>query len=88
LEQNYPNPFNPSTTIRYQLPEKSEVTLSIFDITGNEVRTLLKETLAAGEYSVTWNGANDQGIPVSSGVYLYRIQADNYTEAKRMILMR
>jgi agmatine deiminase len=88
LEQNYPNPFNPKTIIRYTLAERTPVTIKIFDINGREVKTLVRETFAAGEYSVTWDGANDQGIPISSGVYLYRIQAGNYTESKKMILMR
>jgi flagellar hook assembly protein FlgD len=88
LEQNYPNPFNPTTTIRYQLPDRAEVSLKIFDITGHEVRTLVKEILAAGEHSVTWNGTNDRGIPVSSGVYLYQLKAGNRTESRRMLLLK
>jgi plastocyanin len=88
ISQNYPNPFNPTTTIRYQLPDRAEVSLKIFDITGHEVRTLVKETLAAGEHSVTWNGTNDRGIPVSSGVYLYQLKAGNRTESRRMLLLK
>jgi plastocyanin len=88
LSQNYPNPFNPTTTIRYQLPERTEVSLKIFDITGHEVRTLVRERVVAGEHSVTWNGTNNQGNPVSSGVYLYQLKAGNRTESRRMLLLK
>ena len=88
LVQNYPNPFNPSTVIRYQLPDRTEVILTIFDISGREVRTLVKETLAAGKHSVTWNGTNNQGNRVSSGIYLYQLKAGNRSESRRMLLLK
>jgi len=88
LLHNYPNPFNSSTTIRYQLPARMDVSLKIFDITGHEIRTLVKETLNAGEHSVTWNGTNNLGIPVSSGIYLYQLKAGNRTESRRMLLLK
>lgn len=88
LKQNYPNPFNPATQIAYDAPRQSAVRLVVYNIMGQEVRTLLDEVKAAGSYSVQWNGRNDAGNPVTSGVYLYLIHADGFTEAKRMILLK
>ena len=83
LEQNYPNPFNPSTTISWQLPEASNVTLKIFNSLGREVETLVNEEKPAGTYELTWNAAN-----LPSGVYFYRLQAGEFVEAKKMILIK
>lgn len=88
LRQNYPNPFNPSTTIRFDLPEASRVQLIIYDATGREVRTLLWGEQSAGYQSVNWDGADDRGLPVSSGIYLYRLQAESYSETMKMVLLR
>lgn len=74
LLQNYPNPFNPITTIRYQLPEPAEVNLTIFDPLGQKVRTLVNEHQSAGEWSIVWDGRDDQIRMINSGVYLYRIR--------------
>ena len=88
LRQNYPNPFNPSTTIRFDLPEASRVQLIIYDAMGREVRTLLWGEQSAGYQSVNWDGADDRGQPVSSGIYLYRLQAESYSETMKMVLLR
>ena len=83
LEQNYPNPFNPTTTIKYQIPELSFVTLKIYDVLGNEISTLINEEKPAGSYEVEF----DAKI-LSSGVYFYRLQTGNYVETKKMVLLR
>ncbi|MGD1046555.1 MAG: T9SS type A sorting domain-containing protein [Bacteroidota bacterium] len=83
LSQNYPNPFNPATTISFNLPIKSFVTLKMFDIMGREVATIVSEELSAGSYSRSWNAAN-----ISSGIYFYRIQTGSFTETKKLILLR
>ncbi|MCH7755866.1 T9SS type A sorting domain-containing protein [candidate division KSB1 bacterium] len=88
LLQNIPNPFNPETKIRYQLPNSGEVVLKIFDILGREVKSLVNEKLEAGFHEVTWNGRNNSGRKVSSGVYYYQIRASEFKETKKMILMK
>ncbi|HIB05463.1 MAG TPA: T9SS type A sorting domain-containing protein [Candidatus Marinimicrobia bacterium] len=89
LEQNFPNPFNPVTQIRYQLPEQSRVTISIYDIMGRAVRTLVSsETQIAGYRQVLWDATNDLGQPVSAGMYLYVIQAQDFRDTRKMVLMK
>lgn len=88
LHQNYPNPFNPITEIRFDLPESSPVTLTVYNIMGQEVRTLVTEDLKAGFHSVSWNGLNDLGAPVSTGMYFYTISAGTYTSTKKMVLLK
>jgi hypothetical protein len=88
LDQNYPNPFNPSTTISYQLPVTGYVSLSIFNSIGQKIATLVSEDKPAGSYQITWNGKNDFGQTMSSGVYFYRLQTENYHQVKRMALVR
>jgi hypothetical protein len=83
LAQNYPNPANPSTTIEFDLPKSSQVTLKVFNILGEEVATLVSGQLAAGKYTYDWDGSN-----VASGVYLYRIEAEGFVQTRKMILMR
>jgi photosystem II stability/assembly factor-like uncharacterized protein len=83
LEQNYPNPFNPITTIEFDLPKSSEVSLKIFNILGEEVTTLVSDRLSAGSYSYEWDASN-----LASGVYLYRLQAGDYIQTRKMVLMR
>jgi hypothetical protein len=83
LYQNYPNPFNPSTTIEFDLPKTSEVTLKIFNILGEEVATLVSNRLSAGSYSYEWDASN-----LASGVYLYKLQAGDYVEKRKMILLK
>lgn len=88
LEQNYPNPFNPTTQIQFSIPEQANVTLTIYDITGREVSELVNEALGTGTYTATWDGRNANGQLVSSGVYLYRIQAGTFVETKRMVFIK
>lgn len=88
LYQNYPNPFNPTTQIRFSLPEQTDVVLEIYDITGRRVSSLLNETLHAGTYTVTWDATNYMGQTVSSGVYIYRLQAGSFVETKRMVFVK
>ena len=88
LEQNYPNPFNPETSIHFTVPKMSRVTLAIYDILGRKIRTLLSETKAAGSYNVTWNGKNNQGQPLASGLYFYKLQAGEFSATKKMMLLK
>jgi hypothetical protein len=88
LLQNYPNPFNSETRIRFKLPQQARVSLSIFDVTGKKIKALLSQTQPAGEHSVIWDGTNDAGIPVGSGIYLYQFQADTYSENRKMLLIK
>lgn len=89
LYQNYPNPFNPSTMIEYNLREKSTVTLEIFDVLGRKIHTLVaNEIQNAGRHSILWEGRNLTGKPVSSGVYIYQLRANNFVESRKMILLR
>jgi len=88
LEQNYPNPFNPSTQIRYALPEQSMVTISIYDMMGRKVRTLVSQSLSPGYHTTIWNATNDNGLVVSAGMYIYMIQAGTYQQMKKMVLLK
>ncbi len=88
LAQNFPNPFNPQTVIEYQLPEDGGVTLKIYTITGEEVRNLLEAHKAAGVHRVRWDGRNDAGQRVNSGVYIYRITMGEFTHARKLLLLR
>jgi len=83
LEQNYPNPFNPSTTIKYSIPNNQFVRIKIFDMLGREVATLVNQVKAPGNYEVKFDGGK-----LSSGVYIYKMQAGNYSEVKKMLLMK
>jgi endo-1,4-beta-xylanase len=88
LDQNYPNPFNPSTTIRYIMRRSSHVKVTIYDLRGQKVRTLVDAYQTAGEYSPVWDGRNDQNNAVSSSIYFYRLTADDFSQQKKMILIR
>jgi hypothetical protein len=88
LNQNYPNPFNPETVIEYQLPRAAEVEISIINLQGQKVATLLQENRDAGSHKITWNGTDEAGQPVASGVYLYQFKADKFVAAKKMLLLR
>ena len=88
LHQNYPNPFNPVTTLRYDLPENDHVNITIYDMLGRQVKTLVNQTHDAAYRSVIWDAANDYGKPVSAGIYLYQIQAGEYISTKKMVLLK
>jgi ligand-binding sensor domain-containing protein len=88
LEQNYPNPFNPSTTIRYQLSKTIQVVLKVYNIFGQEVRTLVNERQPAGVNSVVWDGRDQSGKVVSSGIYIYRLQAGESIQSRKMTLVQ
>ena len=88
LLQNYPNPFNPITTLRYDLPETGLVTITIYDMLGRQVKTLIDQTQDAGYRSVIWDATKDYGKPVSAGIYLYKIQAGKYMQTKKMVLLK
>jgi hypothetical protein len=88
LHQNYPNPFNPVTTLRYDLPEPSNVNIIIYDMLGRQVKTLINQNQDAGHKSIRWNATNDYGKPVSAGVYFYRIQAGQFRQIKKMVLLK
>lgn len=88
LDQNFPNPFNPTTMIRFALPKESKVSLKVYDVIGREVRTLVNGDLAAGINTVEWNGRNNLGQAVASGMYLYRIQAGTFVSTKKMMLLK
>ncbi len=84
----YPNPFNPETTIRYELASRRHVSLRVYDVSGAVVRTLVNGDKVAGSYSLTWNGRDDHGSPVSSGVYFYRITAGSFSDVRKMTLLK
>ena len=89
LEQNYPNPFNSSTTIRYQIPQTGLVRLEIFDLAGQKVATLVEDVREAGVYTVRWDGRDDRGPELATGVYLYRLRAGEQTvETRKLLLLR
>ncbi|MEN8192820.1 MAG: FlgD immunoglobulin-like domain containing protein [Bacteroidota bacterium] len=88
LKQNYPNPFNPTTNISYQIENASNVSLVIYDVLGSKIKTLVSQNQAPGYYNVTWNGRNDFGNKVNSGIYLYTLKAGQLLESKKMILMK
>ncbi|MCH7681655.1 T9SS type A sorting domain-containing protein, partial [candidate division KSB1 bacterium] len=88
LEQNYPNPFNPTTTISYQLPRAETVRIIIYDLTGRQVQELLYENKEAGSYSVEWNGNNQIGQRVSSGLYIYQISAGKFSQTRKMVFVK
>ena len=88
LHNNYPNPFNPVTNILYDIPEVSDVTLEIYNVMGQRVRTLVQGSHEPGRYQITWNATNDFGQGLSSGMYIYRIQAGDFVSVKKLVLMK
>lgn len=88
LAQNYPNPFNPTTNIEFALPVRSNVTLSIYNLLGQKVRTLRDEEMDAGTYRISWDATNDAGSRVASGVYFYKLATDSFTDTKKMMLLK
>ncbi len=88
LSQNYPNPFNPVTTIAYSIPTRTHVKIDVFNVLGQKVRTLVDEAKQAGSYRIEWNGNDDSGKPVATGVYYYRFQAGEVVQTKKMLLIK
>ena len=88
LSQNYPNPFNPSTVIEYSVPIGTNVSIDIFNVLGQKVKTLTNETKAPGTYRVEWDGTDESGQTVSTGIYLYRFHAGDVVQSKKMVLMK
>jgi len=93
LDQNFPNPFNPSTTIRFALPEQSVVSLKVYNLLGQEVATLTEGELPAAFHSVVWNGTNNRGTQVATGIYFYRLEAtgvsgQKFSSLKKLLLLK
>ena len=88
IHQNYPNPFNPTTQIKYDLPEDALVTISIYDLMGRSIKSLVNSNQSAGYRSIQWNANNNLGEPVSAGMYIYTIQAGDFVDTKKMILLK
>ncbi len=88
LSQNYPNPFNPSTKIEFSLAKSGFVTLQIYDLLGRKVRALVSQELSSGYKSVIWDGKNDDGEAVASGVYFYQLKVGDFSEPKKMLLLK
>jgi len=88
LSQNYPNPFNPGTTLNYQLPHTSDVTIVVYDLLGKEIRTLVDEKKQAGSYRVKWDGTNNTGHQVSSGIYFCKMITPDFTKIQKMMLLK
>jgi len=88
LGNNYPNPFNPTTKFTYSLPEDVRVSITVYDIQGRAVKTLVDSEQSAGYKSIQWNATNSAGAPVSAGLYFYRIQSSNFSQTKKMIFLK
>jgi hypothetical protein len=88
LDENYPNPFNPSTTLRFDLPNVSNATLTIFNMLGQKVKTFNLQNRQAGSHSLKWNATNDYGDPVSAGIYLYQLQTRDFVKTRKMVLLK
>jgi len=88
LYQNYPNPFNPFTTIKFDVPEETNITLKIYNILGEEIITLINMRYRPGTHKIKWDGTNNKGIKVGSGIYIYRIRSNNYILSRKMLLLK
>lgn len=88
LEQNFPNPFNPSTEIRFSVPEASSVRLTVYNILGQEIKVLVNDVIGQGNHTVVWDGSDNDGKQVSSGIYFYRMQGENFAAVKKMIFAK
>jgi hypothetical protein len=88
LYPNYPNPFNPATTIRFDLYEAGNVRLAVYNVRGQLVRTLVSGAQPAGHNDVTWDGLDDRGRTVASGVYVYRLETGDYVSSRKMVLLK
>ena len=88
IYNNYPNPFNPITTIEFAIPERELVTIVVFDMLGNNIKTLVSQVMEPGLKSIIWDSTDDSDRIVSSGLYFYVIQAGRYSQTKKMLLLR
>jgi flagellar hook assembly protein FlgD len=88
LSQNYPNPFNPSTTIEFALPQGGNVIIKIYNMLGQEIKTLYSGQMESGRHRVMWDGMNNAGQKMGSGNYIYRLISGDFTESKKMILLK
>jgi hypothetical protein len=88
LHENYPNPFNPTTTLRFDLPEVSDITLTIYNMLGQKVRTFNYQNTSAGYHSIKWDATNDFGEQVGAGVYLYQLQTKDFVKTRKMVLLK
>jgi len=88
LSQNYPNPFNPNTEIKFDIPFRSHVTLTVYNVLGQRVTTLVDKEMPRGSYVADWNSTSDNGIEVTSGVYFYKLEADDFIQTKKMLLLK
>ena len=88
LKQNYPNPFNPKTTIRFSLPKDSNVELFVYDVNGKIVKEFINTSMQPGNYKVVWDGTNQSGVLVGSGIYFYRIKAGSFIASQKMIFLK
>jgi hypothetical protein len=88
LFQNYPNPFNPSTTISFDLPTECTVSINIYDINGRQIKTHTSSRYTAGSHQIQWDGRDDRGNPVASGIYVYRINAGKFSQSRKMMLLK
>ena len=88
MGQNWPNPFNPSTTIMIEIPSTELLHLTVYNVLGQKVKTLLNKRYSPGIHRIEWDGKDERGIPAASGVYFYQLRAGNYHQTKKMILVR
>jgi flagellar hook assembly protein FlgD len=88
LSQNYPNPFNPTTSIKFAVPELGNVRIAIYDMLGQEVRTLVSEQMDRGTRIVEWNGLDNNSVQVTSGMYIYRMTAGDFIQSHKMMLLK
>jgi len=88
LAQNYPNPFNPETVIPFSLPRSTEINLSIYNVLGQRVKILYQSRLSAGAYQITWDGLDNNGDRVSSGVYFSRLTANDFVAVRKLLLLK
>ena len=88
LQQNFPNPFNPSTEIRFDLPENDNVILEVYNMMGQKIKTLASGNMSPGYHSIIWNGTNDAGAKVATGMYFYSINTSNFQSIKKMLFLK
>ena len=88
LHQNYPNPFNPVTMIQFDVPQRVDLVLSVYDLLGRRVKTLVKDNLDIGTYNVKWNGTSDSGEMLPSGMYFYELHSSEFHSVKKLILVK